>query len=108
MGPARERRARVVCWWTCADKWARREWAVQAEEGGGRCQRARARRAWVPCGPGEALRACAESGRGTLAGGAGLQRLTEGRGVWGVARGLRQEGAGPDERESVGRAVWGG
>ena len=31
---------------------------------GGRCLRARARRAWVPCGPGEALRACvADRGR---------------------------------------------
>ena len=27
--------------------------AIQAEEGGGRCLRARARRAWVPCGPGK-------------------------------------------------------
>ena len=60
-GPgSRKGRVRVVCWWVCADKWARREWAVQAEEGGGRCQRARARRSWVPCGPGGALRACAE------------------------------------------------
>jgi hypothetical protein len=34
--------------------------AIQVEEGGGRCQRARARRAWVLCGPGGALRACTE------------------------------------------------
>ena len=27
--------------------------AIQAEEGGGRCLRARARRAWLPSGPGK-------------------------------------------------------